>query len=53
MPEGGSIAGLGTEAVLGFSGGSRFGVGLGLGLAPRRLQGPNTEQGTGVREGMS
>ena len=35
MPEGGSTPGFGFEAGLGFSGGSRFGVGLGL--APWRL----------------
>ena len=35
MPEGGSIAGLGTEAGLGFGGGSQFWVGLVLGLPPR------------------
>ena len=35
MPEGGSIAGLDIEAGLGFGGGTRFLVGLGLGLDPR------------------
>ena len=43
MPEGDPIAGLGTEAGLGFGGGSLFGVELGLGLGPRRLQTPNPQ----------
>ena len=51
MPEGGSTPGFGFEAGLGFSGGSRFGVGLGLG--PRRLQARNPQQGSGLPEGLS
>ena len=52
MPEGGSIVGLGIEAGLGFSGGSRFGIGLGLGFGPRRLQAPNAQQDSGLPEGL-
>ena len=51
MPEGGSPPGFGFEAGLGFSGGSRFGVGLGLG--PRRLQARNPQQGSDLPEGLS
>ena len=50
MQEGGSIAGLGIEAGLGFGEGSRFGLGLGLG--PRSLQAPNPQQGSGLPEGL-
>ena len=53
MPEGGSNAGLGIEAVLGFGAGSRFGVGLVLGLGPRRFQAPNPQQGSALPEGLS
>ena len=53
MPEGGSNAGLGIEAGLGFGGGSPFGVGLGLGLGPRMFQALNTQQGSGLPEGLS
>ena len=53
MPEGGSIAGLGIEAGLGFGGGSQFGIRLGLGLGPRRLQAPNTQHGSGLPERLS
>ena len=53
MPEGGSIAGLGIEAGLGFGGVSRIGIGLGLGLCPKRLQAPNPQQGSGLLEGLS
>ena len=44
MPDGGTIAGLGLETGLVFGAGSRFGVGLGLGLGPRRLQALNPQQ---------
>ena len=53
MPEGGSNAGLGIEAGLGFGEVSRFGVGLGLGLDPCRFQAPNPQQGSGLPEGLS
>ena len=53
MPEGGSNAGLGIEAGLGFGGGSQIGVGLGLVLGARRLQVLNTQQGSGLPEGLS
>ena len=53
MPEGGSNAGLGIEAGLGFGGGSRFVVGLWLGLVPRRFQALNPQQGSGLPEGLS
>ena len=53
MPEGGSNAGLGIEAGLGFRGVSRFEVGLGLGLVPRRFQAANPQQGSGLPEGLS
>ena len=53
MPEVSSIPGLGIKAGLGFVGGSRFGVGLGLGLGPRRLQAPNPQQGSGVPKGLN
>ena len=53
MPEGDSNAGLGIEAGLGFVGGSRFGVGIGLGLGPRRFQAPNPQQGSGLPERLS
>ena len=55
MTEGGSNAGLGIEAGLGFGGVSRFvvGLGLGLGLGPRRFQAPNPQQGSGLPEGLS
>ena len=53
MPEDSSIAGVGIEAGLGFGGGYRFTVALGLGIAPRRLQGPKPKQGSGRREGLS
>ena len=48
MPQDGSSAGLGFEAGLGFGGVSRFGVGLGLGISPRRPQTPNQQQGSGL-----
>ena len=48
MRQGGSIAGLVFEAGLRFPGVSRFGVGLGLGFGPRRLQVPNPGQGGGL-----
>ena len=48
-----SIAGLGIVAGLGFGGGSRFGVGLGLVLGPRRLQAPNTQQGSSLPEDLN
>ena len=53
MQESGSNAGLGIEEGLSFRGGSRFGVGLGLGLGPRRFQAPNPQQGSGLPEGLS
>ena len=53
MPEVTSIAGLGIEAGLGFSGGSRIGIGLRLGLCPKRLQALNPQQGRGLPEGLS
>ena len=53
MPEGGSIAGLGFREGLGFGGGSRFRVGLGLELGRRRFQAPNPQQGSGLPEGLS
>ena len=53
MPEGSSIPGLGIEAGLFFGGGSRFGVGLGLGLGPRRLQAPNPQQDSGLPKGLN
>ena len=53
MPEGGSITWLGLDAGLGFGGGSRFEAGLGLVLGPRRLQAPNTQQGSGLPEALS
>ena len=53
MPEGGSIARLGFEACVDFSGGSQIGVGLGLWLGPRRLQAPNPQQGSGLHAGLS
>ena len=43
----------GIEAGLGFGGGSRFDVGLGLELGPKRLQAPNPQQGSGLPEGLS
>ena len=53
MQQGGSSAGLGFEADLGFGGGSRFGVALGLGLGPRELQAPKPREGSGLPEGLS
>ena len=53
MSEGPSNAGFRIEAGLGFGGGSRFGVWLGLGLGPRRFQAPNPQQGSGLPEGLS
>ena len=53
MPEGGSNAGLGIEAVLGFGGGSQIGVGLGLGLGHRRFQASNPQQDRVLPEGLS
>ena len=53
MAEGGSNAGLGMETGLGFDGGSRIRVGLGLGLGPRSFQAPNPQQGSGLPEGLS
>ena len=50
MPEGGSNAGLGFEAGIGFGVGSMSGVWLGLGT--RRLQAPNPQQGSGIPEGL-
>ena len=51
MPEGGSNAGLGIEAGLGFGEGSRFEVGFGLG--PRWFQAPNPQHGSGIPERLS
>ena len=53
MPERGSFAVLGIEAGLGFGGGSRFAVRLGLGLGPRQLQAPNPQHGSGLPETLS
>ena len=53
MPESGSIAGLGLEAVLGFGGGSCFREGIGLVLRPKRLQALNPQQVSGLLEGLS
>ena len=39
--------------MLGFSGGSRFRVEIGLGLGTWRLQAPNPHQGSGLPEGLS
>ena len=53
MLEGGSIAGLGIEAVFGFGGGSLFRVGLGLRLGPRKFQTLIPQQGSGLPKGLS
>ena len=52
MCECGSSARLGFEAGLGFSGGSRLVVWLGLGLGPWKLLAPNPQQGSGLHEGL-
>ena len=53
MRPGDTSVGLGFEEHLGFIGGSRIEVVLGLGICPSRFQGPNPQQGSGLPEGLS